>query len=254
MDPGQLLARLDASPNGAEWEASQGTIVDAATAGVQDPGGVVKTAMRVAVDTTVQALTIGAIVRPRKPEDRSLGQRRRPRVVAGELMVVGNVGMDAALGLIAVDEGPNSLSMYSGGSSGLFVNRCGEGCWNPVEVAGVGALAVVQSGDDEPVILAGVNGGIVRLVHSASDSTAILLNSPPPLGTCLAGWTSGEFGYRLLAGTLEDGVYWSEDRGCTWAPANTGLLDMSVYALVCASGVNGREVALAGTERGCSRA
>jgi chaperonin GroEL (HSP60 family) len=57
--------------------SKSGTIVDAATAGVLDPGGVVKTAVRVAVSTTVQALTIGAIVRPRRPEDTSLGKRKR---------------------------------------------------------------------------------------------------------------------------------------------------------------------------------
>ena len=155
-------------------------------------------------------------------------------------MVVESVGMDAALALVAVNEGPNSLSMYAGGSSGLYINRCGEGDWMPVAVAGADGGGYRAGGCAVWRRRAGDPGRREWRNHQAiafhSDSMAIPLSSPPPLVTCLAGWRSGEFGNRLLAGTLVDGVYWSDDRGCTWAPANTGLLDMSVYALVCASG------------------
>jgi photosystem II stability/assembly factor-like uncharacterized protein len=56
----------------------------------------------------------------------------------------------------------------------------------------------------------------------------------------------------VLAGTLEDGLFRSEDRGGTWFPANFGLLDLHVLSL--AHVVDGeRRVFLAGTETGVFR-
>lgn len=76
LDPSVVLAGFDRTPGNAGWDARTGTVGDA-SAGVLDSAGVVKTALKVAVGTASQALTIGAVIRPRKPEDLSLTQRAR---------------------------------------------------------------------------------------------------------------------------------------------------------------------------------
>ncbi len=54
----------------------------------------------------------------------------------------------------------------------------------------------------------------------------------------------------VFAGTEEDGVFKSRDRGRTWRHASFGLLNLSVTALACSPDFGRDEVAFAGTEWG----
>lgn len=69
LDPGRTLAQISGAPPGSGWDARTGGIVQMAAAGVLDPALVIRTAVRVAVSTAAQALTIDAVVHPRLPED-----------------------------------------------------------------------------------------------------------------------------------------------------------------------------------------
>jgi photosystem II stability/assembly factor-like uncharacterized protein len=52
----------------------------------------------------------------------------------------------------------------------------------------------------------------------------------------------------ILAGTLEDGVLRSDDRGETWKRWNFGLLDLAVYSLAISPNFAANETLFAGTE------
>src|SRR5262249_25103256 len=56
-------------------------------------------------------------------------------------------------------------------------------------------------------------------------------------------------GTRVLAGTREAGVHWSDDAGTTWCPARMGTADSMVHALA----VDELGVAYAATGRGVER-
>ncbi len=155
------------------------------------------------------------------------------------------------MALAEYDDGADLRTIHAGNSSGLFVDR-GDG-WE--QLAGVvepgmpvTALTTVGADAGAPVLLAGVNGGIVRYSPLTNLRTEISLGSPPPLVTCIASWSGSDSQGCLLAGTLEDGVFWSVDGGFTWNPGNTGLLDMAIYALDCSAAPDGRALVLAATE------
>ena len=82
------------------------------------------------------------------------------------------------------------------------------------------------------LLLAGVQGGVLRSADGGSNWEAVPFRAPPPLVTCLALLPSGE----VLAGTYEDGVFRSDDGGGTWRAHNHGIFDHSVNCLVLSPG------------------
>lgn len=66
-DPAMILARLARAGSGVVFDARDGTLVDAAEAGLQDSAAVAKAAVSVALAAAGQALTIDAVVSPRSP-------------------------------------------------------------------------------------------------------------------------------------------------------------------------------------------
>ncbi|HYI25318.1 MAG TPA: hypothetical protein VD767_07920, partial [Thermomicrobiales bacterium] len=171
-------------------------------------------------------------------------------------MVMDGIESDAALALTAHGNGNGIWTMYAGRPSGLSRSSSGDrDSWEPVAIEGVESAFVTSlsaniAASGQSLVLAGTNGGILRSTDAAESWLMSPLGSPPPLVTALDGWHSGSGSGWILAGTLEDGVYRSGDRGATWAAANIGLLDMSVHSLCCAVQRNGAATALAGTETG----
>jgi photosystem II stability/assembly factor-like uncharacterized protein len=76
---------------------------------------------------------------------------------------------------------------------------------------------------------------------------------PPPVISSIV--VSPDFSRdgTLLVGTLEDGIFRSEDRGRLWSPANFGLLDLAVMSLAMSPNFTEDETVLAGTESGVFR-
>ncbi len=80
-------------------------------------------------------------------------------------------------------------------------------------------------------VFAGVEGAILRSVDAGKTWQVHGLPTPPPLISALA--VSPRFAEDglVLAGTLEDGVFISRDRGVHWQASNFGLLDLGVFAI-----------------------
>lgn len=76
-------------------------------------------------------------------------------------------------------------------------------------------------------ILAGTDGGFARSTDRGATWNIVRLPDPPPRIVCFGTLPQGV----VLAGTMGDGIYRSSDFGATWATANFGLLDLTVYSL-----------------------
>jgi photosystem II stability/assembly factor-like uncharacterized protein len=100
--------------------------------------------------------------------------------------------------------------------------------------------------EEERLVLAGVSGGLLRSADGGNSWNFIALASPAPLVTALA----QDENQTLYAGTAQDGVFHSNDRGKTWARWNFGLLDWHIFSLCAASWQSGLQSVLAGTETG----
>ncbi len=77
-----------------------------------------------------------------------------------------------------------------------------------------------------------------------------LLPTPPPFLCCLVVSPAFAEDGVVVAGTVEDGIIHSSDRGETWRRWNFGLLDLSVLALAISPAFSTDETLIAGTETG----
>jgi photosystem II stability/assembly factor-like uncharacterized protein len=76
---------------------------------------------------------------------------------------------------------------------------------------------------------------------------------PPPTITALVISPGFVEDGVLLAGTMEDGVLRSADRGYRWASWNFGLLDLSIFSMAISPDFAADETVFAGTESGIFR-
>jgi photosystem II stability/assembly factor-like uncharacterized protein len=102
-------------------------------------------------------------------------------------------------------------------------------------------------------VFAGVAGGVMRSIDAGQTWEGILLPDPPPIVSALAVSPGFDRDSILLAGTLEDGVFRSADRGGRWARWNFGLLDLQVYCMALSHGFANDETVFVGTESGMFR-
>ncbi len=82
--------------------------------------------------------------------------------------------------------------------------------------------------ETERCLLAGGIGGVLRSLDGGQTWSVFEAPAPPPVFSSLAfsPWFAADG--LAFAGTLEDGVFRTEDRGRTWAAWNFGLLDLAV--------------------------
>jgi photosystem II stability/assembly factor-like uncharacterized protein len=116
-------------------------------------------------------------------------------------------------------------------------------------------FALVLSSDfpQDATVMVGVAGGILRSGDGGDHWQIARVPSPPPVVTALA--VSPDFPNDgvALAGTMEDGVLCSSDRGWNWVTWNFGLLDLHILCLAISSGFARDETVFAGTEIGIFR-
>jgi photosystem II stability/assembly factor-like uncharacterized protein len=109
------------------------------------------------------------------------------------------------------------------------------------------AIAVTPGND----LFVGIPGGILRSTDGNGTFAAVALASPAPLVTAIVVSSTYEQDGYVWAGTLEDGVFRSDDCGATWVAWNFGLLDHNVFCLAISSD----QILYAGVESGifCSK-
>ncbi|MDQ3695647.1 MAG: hypothetical protein M3464_18820 [Chloroflexota bacterium] len=110
------------------------------------------------------------------------------------------------------------------------------------------SLAVIPAITGPWTILAGAFGSVVKSIDGGRQWRAVVLPHPAPLVTCLAVSPAYADDGVVLAGTLEDGVLRSDDRGEHWKRWNFGLLDFSVYTITPSPAFAQDDTLLAGTE------
>jgi photosystem II stability/assembly factor-like uncharacterized protein len=115
------------------------------------------------------------------------------------------------------------------------------------------AVAVSPDFESSPYVLAGTQGGFLRSTDGGENWQVVMLPPPPPLISTLA--ISPDFAQdgTVLAGTMEDGVFRSANRGSDWSRWNFGLLDLNVLCMVISPNFAQDEMLLVGTESGIFR-
>jgi photosystem II stability/assembly factor-like uncharacterized protein len=113
-----------------------------------------------------------------------------------------------------------------------------------IGITGLLCLAVEKTAG---LILAGCAGGILHSADGGQTWTLIPIGSPPVTVTALSAGPDG----RLYAGTAEDGIFVSRDRGLSWTCWNFGLLDGHIFSLHVGSLLDDpAQIIFAGTETG----
>ena len=102
-------------------------------------------------------------------------------------------------------------------------------------------------------IFAGANGAILRSDDGGSNWHVALLPSPAPVIAGFAVSPNHAEDGVIVAGTAEDGIFVSTDRGDTWVPWNFGLIDLNVYSVAISPDFARDRIIFAGTESGIFR-
>jgi photosystem II stability/assembly factor-like uncharacterized protein len=156
--------------------------------------------------------------------------------------------------------GKKHTTCYAARLSGLYHSPDEGVTWSPAFTSldlqeRLSALAVVVLPDpeEESGVFIGLNGAIL---HSADDGQKwekALLPSPPPVISALTISPNFIEDGILFAGTLEDGVLFSSDRGQHWVAWNFGLMDLNTLCLAISPNFASDETLFVGTQSGIFR-
>ena len=145
---------------------------------------------------------------------------------------------------------------YAACASGLYRSRDGGAAWDLLRTSPetvTTAVAVSPAFADDRALFAAVKGGVLRSADGGDTWFTAGFPAPPPVFSSLVASPDFERDSFLLAGTLEDGVFSSTDRGVRWQPWNFGLFDLNVLCLALSPAWTEDETAFAGTETGLYR-
>lgn len=140
--------------------------------------------------------------------------------------------------------------------SGLYRSQDGGESWELLRASPESvttAVAVSPAYAQDRSVFAAVKGGILRSSDAGAAWFTAGFPAPPPVFSSLVVSPDFERDGFLLAGTLEDGVFSSTDRGTRWGPWNFGLFDLNVLCLALSPAWTEDETAYAGTETGLYR-
>lgn len=141
-------------------------------------------------------------------------------------------------------------------ASGLYRSRDGGQSWESLDIGArlaVTGLAVSPDYGHDRSLFAAVQGGILRSSDGGDTWFAARFAAPPPLFSALRASPSFEYDGVLLAGTMEDGIFASSDRGANWQSWNFGLFDLNVLCIALSPNLAEDETVLAGAETGLYR-
>jgi photosystem II stability/assembly factor-like uncharacterized protein len=144
-------------------------------------------------------------------------------------------------------------TLYAARASGLYRSSDGGNTWEDAlasldKTESFAAASVAIYGN---TAFSGVKGAVLRSDDAGESWHIAGLPSPPPLVVALA--ISPNNAEVIAAGTAEDGVFVSTDRGTTWGAWNFGLIDLSTYSLVISPNFEQDRTIFVGTESGVFR-
>ena len=165
------------------------------------------------------------------------------------------------LALADADDAPYALAAtpayardgicFAACGSGLYRSKDGGERWQRLRTSPESVTtAVVASPDfaNDQSVFAAVKGGVLRSSDAGNTWFTAGFPAPPPVFSALVASPDFERDGFLLAGTLEDGVFSSTDRGARWAAWNFGLFDLNVLCLALSPAWADDETVFAGTE------
>ena len=179
----------------------------------------------------------------------------------GERISLEFTGSDeTAYALAASPEFAEDGICFAATSAGLFRSiDCGK-CWQLLRITdesvyqlATTALAVSPAFAQDRSVFVAVKGGVLRSSDGGDTWFAAKFPAPPPLFTTLIISPNFARDGLMLAGSMEDGVFSSTDRGVTWQPWNFGLFDLGVLCLAASPHMQNDETFVAGTETGLYR-
>jgi photosystem II stability/assembly factor-like uncharacterized protein len=115
------------------------------------------------------------------------------------------------------------------------------------------AIAISTDFTSDRTVFAGVPGGILRSFDGGENWDVVQLPSPPPVVSALAISPDYIRDGILLAGTVEDGVFSSSNRGGHWVAWNFGLLDLNTICMAISPDFARDETLFVGTDSGIFR-
>jgi photosystem II stability/assembly factor-like uncharacterized protein len=146
---------------------------------------------------------------------------------------------------------------FAASQSGLYRSQDGGRTWTSApgsltldEPLATTAVALSPDFGVDQTVVAGARGGLLVSTDGGESWQTALLPAPPPNITALAIPVNYSEAGILFAGTLEDGVYRSSDRGRHWSASNFGLLDLNVLCLSISPAFAEDETIALGAESG----
>ena len=146
-------------------------------------------------------------------------------------------------------------TLYTARGSGLYRSSDAGKSWHDVlasleQRAPLTVTALAVDGDN---LFAGTNGAVLRSQDGGESWQIAALSSPPPQVSALVISPNFSEDGTVVAGTSQDGVFVSTDRGATWTPWNFGLIDLNVYALAISLDFRRDQMIISGTVSGIFR-
>ncbi len=149
---------------------------------------------------------------------------------------------------------------FAAGTTGLMRSIDGGKSWsdtltslNLVETLPIASVVISPAFAADNTVIAGTSGGILRSGDGGDTWRIVEFPSPPPFVTALVFSPHFERDGVIFAGTLEDGVFVSRDRGYRWNTWNFGLLDLNILALAVSPAFAEDETLYAAVESGIFR-
>src|SRR4051812_18486354 len=146
--------------------------------------------------------------------------------------VLENQSEDVIYALAASAHFATNKLCYAARQSGLWMSQDGGLTWRSafasLELPSLPTATAVAVASDDTVFV-GVPGALLSSTDGGQSWSTSVLPTPSPFITTIAVSPDYPQDGMALAGSMEDGVFVSDDYGNTWNAWNFGLLDQNIF-------------------------